>query len=277
MSIAGGVENALKDAAKVKCGAVQVFTKNSNRWKGKPISAPSAEEFSRRAREFRPEFLISHTSYLINLASPGSEGRKKSIDAMIDELERAERLGLKGAVLHPGSHMGEGEEKGIGRIVRSLDAVHRATKGFSALTLLETTAGQGTNLGYRFEHLAAIIDGVKNPERVGVCLDTCHVFAAGYPIHERKGFLAVFREFDAVIGLEKLFAIHVNDSMKPFGSRRDRHEHIGKGEMGLEPFRLLVNDLRFRKIPMILETKKSKDLHEDVENLAVLRSLRKKK
>ena len=201
----------------------------------------------------------------------------KSIPGMVDELERAELLSLAGVVLHPGSHVGEGEEKGIAQIVKSLNAVLKSTMGFRTLVLLETTAGQGTNLGYRFEHLADIINGVREPERIGVCLDTCHVFAAGYPVHERKGFLKTVREFDSIIGLPRLRAIHLNDSKKPFDSRRDRHEHIGEGEMGLEPFRFFVNEKRFRKIPMVLETPKSPDLHEDIRNLSVLRGLRKAK
>ncbi len=277
MSIAGGVQHALEDGNRADCRAVQLFTKNNNRWDGKPISPDDAAAFRTLAREYKPEFLISHTSYLINLASPGGNTLQKSIPGMIDELERAELLGLAGVVIHPGSHVGEGEEKGIAQIIRSLNEVIKSTKGVKTLVLLETTAGQGTNLGYRFEQLAAIIGGVKEPERIAVCLDTCHVFAAGYPIHERKGFLKTFREFDSIVGLDKLRAIHLNDSKKPFASRRDRHEHIGEGEMGLDPFRFLMNDRRFRKIPMVLETPKSADLHEDIQNLKVLRGLRKKK
>lgn len=277
MSIAGGVDTALERGAGIGCHAVQLFTKNNNRWTGKAISPDEAERFRERAKGFRHAFLISHTAYLINLASPGGDVRKKSRDAFRDELERAELLGLAGVVIHPGSHVGEGEEKGIASIVEALDEAHRSTTGFRTLTLLETTAGQGSNLGYRFEQLAAIRDGVRAPERIGVCLDTCHVFAAGYPIQERKGFLKTFREFDEIVGLDRLKAIHVNDSMKPFGSRRDRHEQIGKGEIGEDAFSFLVNDRRFRKIPLILETPKSDDLHEDVENLALLRGLRKKR
>lgn len=277
MSIAGGVDTALERAKSVDCRAVQLFTKNNNRWVGKAISPAEAARFHELAKEFRPGFLISHTAYLINLASPGGDVRRKSLDAMRDELERAELLGLAGVVLHPGSHVGQGEEEGIGKIVEALDRVHGETEGFRTFTLLETTAGQGSNLGYRFEQLAAIREGVKAPERIGVCLDSCHVFAAGYPVHERRGFLKTFRDFDRVLGLETLKAIHLNDSMKPMGSRRDRHEHIGKGEIGLEAFSHFVNDRRFRKLPLILETPKSEDLHEDAENLGVLRSLRKAK
>jgi len=275
MSIAGGVHTALERGKSIGCRAVQLFTKNNNRWVGKKIPSSDAERFRELAREFHPEYLLSHVAYLINLGSPGGDVRKKSLAAFRDELERAELLGLAGAVFHPGSHLGDGEEEGIDRIARALDQVFRQTKGFRTLALLETTAGQGSNIGHRFEHLAAIIDRVKEPERLGVCLDTCHVFAAGYPVHERKGFLKTLREFDRVVGLSRLRAIHLNDSVKAFGSRRDRHAHIGEGEIGLEGFRHFVNDRRLKRLPMVLETPKSEDMHEDVKNLEVLRSLRK--
>jgi len=277
MSIAGGVSKALERGASIDCHAVQLFTKNNNRWVGPPIPNEEADRFRSLAEGFKPSFLISHVAYLINLASPGGDVRKKSIAAFRDELERAEQLGLAGIVFHPGSHVGQGEEKGIAQIVKGLDRVFRETAGFRTVALLETTAGQGSNLGHRFEQLAAIRERVKEPERTGVCLDTCHIFAAGYPIHERKGFLATMLEFDRVIGLDHLKAIHLNDSLKPFGSRRDRHAHIGEGEIGADGFSFFVNDRRLRKIPMVLETPKSEDLHEDVENLKVLRSLRKKR
>ena len=277
MSIAGGVDRALERGKGIGCRAVQLFTKNNNRWAGKAIGPEEAERFRALAGEFRPGFLVSHTAYLINLGSPKEEVLAKSLAAMVDELERAETLGLAGAVLHPGSHLGEGEEWGLDRIAASLDEVHEKTAGFRTRTLLENTAGQGTNLGYRFEQIAAILDRVRAPERIGVCFDTCHAFAAGYPIRERKGYLQTFRDFDRIIGLERLQAIHLNDSKGPLGGRKDRHAHIGEGEIGREGFAHFVNERRFRKIPMILETPKSEDLHEDVENLRVLRSLRKKK
>ena len=276
MSIAGGVARALERGKGIDCRAVQLFTKNNNRWIGKTITPDEAERFRDLAKDFDPRFLISHVAYLINLASPGGDVLKKSVPAFRDELERAELLGLAGVVFHPGSHVGEGEEKGIDGIARSLDEVFRETKGFRTLALMETTAGQGSNLGYTFEQLAAIRERVNAPERLGVCLDTCHVFAAGYPVHLRKGFLKTVRDFDRVLGLDSLKAVHLNDSKKPFGSKRDRHEHIGKGEIGADCFSFFVNDRRFRKIPLILETPKSEDLHEDLENLKVLRELRKK-
>ncbi|MBN1824846.1 MAG: deoxyribonuclease IV [Candidatus Eisenbacteria bacterium] len=277
MSIAGGVELALERGLSIGCRAVQLFTKNNNRWSGPPIAPEEAERFRVLAREFPPGFLVSHTAYLINLGSPKEEVLEKSLAAMRDELERAETLGLAGVVLHPGSHLGEGEEWGLKRIAASLDLVHGETAGFRTLTLLENTAGQGSNLGYRFEQLAAIMGRVRRPERIGVCFDTCHAFAAGYPIRERKGYLQTFRDFDRIVGLDRLRAIHLNDSVGPLGGRKDRHAPIGEGEIGREGFAHFVNERRFRKIPMILETPKSEDLHEDVENLRVLRSLRKKK
>ncbi|MFH1680958.1 MAG: deoxyribonuclease IV [Candidatus Eisenbacteria bacterium] len=275
MSIAGGVDKALERGLSIGCRAVQLFTKNNNRWAGKAIGFEEAARFREAARAFRPEFLISHVAYLINLASPGGEVKRKSLAAFRDEMERAELLGLAGVVFHPGSHLGAGEEKGIGRIARALDRVFRETRGFRVLALLETTAGQGTSIGYRFEQLDSIRARVREPERLGVCLDTCHVFAAGYPIHERRGFLDTMRAFDRILGLESLRAVHLNDSAKPLGGRRDRHAHIGEGEIGLDGFRFFVNDRRLRRVPMVLETPKSEDLHEDVQNLRVLRSLRR--
>jgi deoxyribonuclease-4 len=199
--------------------------------------------------------------------------RKKSQEGFEDELQRCERFGIKALVVHPGAHVGAGEDEGIRCIADSLNVVHERTRGFRTLSALESTAGQGTTLGYRFEHLRRIIDLVNQKERVVVCIDTCHLFAAGYPVHTQEGWDATIREFDQIIGLDRLVAVHVNDSMKPFGSRRDRHEHIGKGVMGLEGFRALMNDARLANIPKILETDKSEDLHEDVENMKMLRDL----
>lgn len=275
MSIAGGVETALKRGISIGCNAVQLFTKNNNRWTGKPIGGPEAERFHTLAGEFAPGFLVSHAAYLINLCSPKTDVLEKSIPAFRDELERAELLDLVGVVFHPGSHLGEGEEWGIDRIAQSLDQVHSETRGLRALSILENTAGQGSNLGYTLEQLAAIRERVANPERIGVCFDTCHAFTAGYPIHTRKGYLETVRRLDKILGLACLKVIHLNDSKKEFGSRRDRHEHIGQGEIGEDAFGFFVNERRFRKIPMILETPKSEDMHEDVTNLKLLRSFRK--
>ncbi len=273
MSVAGGVSKALDRGESIGCDTIQIFTRNNNRWTSKPLDPKEIERFHQRVQETGIWPVFSHAAYLINLASPKEELWKKSIDAFIDELQRAEALHLLGVVLHPGSHMGEGEEAGIKRIAQALDLCHEATPGYQTLTLLEITAGTGDHLGYRFEQLAAIRDRVKHPERVAFCFDTCHAFAAGYDIRTREGYEAVMEEFDRILGLERLKAFHFNDSKHPLGSRKDRHEHIGKGYIGLDGFRWIVNDPRFEDVPMVLETPKSKDMHEDVENLRVLRSL----
>ncbi len=273
MSVAGGVSKSLDRGASIGCDTIQIFTRNNNRWASKPLAPKEIERFHQRVKETGIWPVFSHAAYLINLASPQDELWEKSINAFIDELERAEALNLLGVVLHPGSHMGEGEEVGIRRIAAALDRCHDATAGFRTLTLLEITAGTGAHLGYRFEQLAAIRDQVKAPERIGFCFDTCHAFAAGYDFRTRSGYEAMMEEFDQVLGLEHLRAFHFNDSKHPLGSRKDRHEHIGKGYIGLDGFRWIVNDVRFQQVPMVLETPKSPDMHEDVENLAVLRGL----
>jgi deoxyribonuclease-4 len=240
-------------------------------------SSPRTDEDLRLFNEAKAEtgisIVIGHTSYLINLAAPDPLTYDKSLKSMRIELERAEALGLPHLVLHPGSHKGEGEQAGLKKIAKSLDAVHKALPGLEVKTALEITAGQGTGLGFRFEQIARIMDTVKAPERLSVCFDTCHAFAAGYDIRTKKAYMATVREFDRVIGLKNLGVIHLNDAKKELASRIDRHEHIGKGHIGLDGFRWLLNDKRMRNIPMSLETHKGKDLKEDVENLAALRSL----
>ncbi len=273
MSVAGGVSKALERGQSIGCDTIQIFTRNNNRWASKPIPPEEIERFHEQVKSTGIWPVFSHAAYLINLASPKEDLWEKSIEAFIDELVRAEKLNLLGVVLHPGSHMGEGEEVGIARIAAALDRCHEATEGFKTLTLLEVTAGTGDHLGYRFEQLAEIRARVKHPERVAFCFDTCHAFAAGYDFRTREGYEAVMEEFDRVLGLERLKAFHFNDSKHPLGSRKDRHEHIGHGHIGLDGFRWIVNDPRFQQVPMVLETPKSKDMHEDVENLRVLRSL----
>jgi len=273
VSTAGGVSKAFQRAEDVGCDTMQIFTRNNNRWNTKPLDPKEIERWLARWQQSPVRPVVSHASYLINLASSDDALWEKSIDAFVDELERAEVLGLLGVVLHPGSPKEEGEAYGIERIARALDICHRRTAGFKTLTLLETTAGTGKHLGYRFEQLAAMRAAVADPARVAICFDTCHVFAAGYEIRTPEGYAETMEAFDRAIGLDLLKCFHFNDSKFDLGARKDRHEHIGKGFIGLDGFRNIINDPRFEHVPMILETPKSKDMHEDVENLAVLRSL----
>ncbi|MSR54114.1 MAG: deoxyribonuclease IV [Gemmataceae bacterium] len=275
MSIAGGACRALEAATLLGMETVQLFTKNNNQWAGKPFSPDEPAEFRRLLRKSKLKFATSHTSYLINLASPDPVLWRKSVEAFVNEMNRAEVLGLTYLVTHPGAHVGAGEETGLANVVRALDEIHERCPDYRLKVLLELTAGQGSCLGHRFEHLAIIINHIREKKRLGVCLDTCHVFAAGYPLSTEAEYQATFNEFDRVIGLKRLKLFHLNDSKKPFGSRVDRHEHLGKGFLGIEPFRMLVNDPHFQKSPMILETAKEDEdgIQMDPVNLAVLRGL----
>lgn len=279
MSIAGGYYRAVEIARACGCDCVQLFTKNNNQWQGKELSDEDARRFQQALVELGISHPISHDSYLINLAAPDDTLWHKSIDAFVIELQRAERLGIAYVVAHPGAYTTTSAEAGLARIIAALDEVHRRTPRLKAQCLLETTAGQGTNLGWRFEHLAEILNGVRHSQRLGVCLDTCHVFAAGYSLAPAKDYRATFREFDRLIGLERIRAFHLNDSKREQGSRVDRHEHIGQGHLGLEPFALLMNDRRFRDVPMYLETPKGlrDGVELDVINLTTLRGLVGKK
>ena len=274
MSVAGGLHNALLDAQRHGCQAVQLFSKNASQWNAPPLSDEQTSLFRRTLKETGLRNPIVHDSYLINLASPDDAMRRKSIEAFVVEMQRAEQIGARYLVMHPGAHLGTGEDAGLQRVAQALDEVHVRCEGFGVMVLLETTAGQGTTLGHRFEHLARIFELAGHPERLGVCLDTCHVFAAGYDLAPKEKYQATFRDFGRIIGLSRLKAFHLNDSLKPHGSRVDRHAHIGLGCLGLEPFRLLVNDPRFRNKPMVLETAKTEgDTEMDPVNLAVLRGL----
>jgi deoxyribonuclease IV len=273
MSVAGGCSKAFDRAEKAGCDSLQIFTKNSNQWRAKPLTDDEVERWKQREEETSIWPVVAHDSYLINLASPADELWEKSIEAFRIELERCQQLGVRYLVTHPGSHTGSGEEAGLARVAEAINRIYDESPDLDVMTLLETTAGQGTNLGYEFEHLAAITQQVEAKERVGYCLDTCHVFAAGYDIRTPETYDRTMCEFDDVLGLDRLFAFHFNDSKQGLGSRRDRHEHIGDGEIGLDGFRNFVNDPRFKDNPALLETKKSEDLHEDIENLARLRSL----
>jgi deoxyribonuclease-4 len=274
MSIAGGCQNALLAARAHGCEAVQLFTKNSNQWAARELSDDEVRLFRRTRRAAGVRVTVAHDSYLINLATPNGELFRKSVEALVVEMTRAERLGLRYLVAHPGSHAGTDEATRLANVARALDEVHRRCAGFRVRLLLETTAGQGRSLGHRFEHLAHVLGAVAEPRRLGVCFDTCHVFAAGYPLAPEADYEETMAAFDRVIGLKRLRVFHVNDSKKPLGSRVDRHAHIGRGCLGLEPFRLLVNDPRFRDRPMILETPKEEGGRDmDAINLGVLRGL----
>jgi deoxyribonuclease IV len=273
MSIAGGVDKALLQGRKVDCAAIQIFTKSSRQWASSPYTKEEIEAFAQNRKETGIKTVIAHDSYLLNLGSPDNVLRKKSILAFIDEIERCETLCILNLVAHPGAHVGAGEEEGIRTIARSLDEVHKACPGYKVQVTLEITAGQGSCLGYRFEQISRIFDATSENDRLRVCFDTEHAFAAGYDIRTKEGYERTFTEFDETLGLDRLAAFHLNDSKKELNSRVDRHEHIGKGCIGLEGFRLLLNDSRFWGLPMCLETPKGPDLAEDRENLTRLRSL----
>ncbi len=278
-SIAGGLDKAIHRATAVGCDCVQLFTKNNNQWQAKSITPQQANEFRQALRESGLSHPVAHDSYLINLASPDRDLWKKSIDAFVQECQRADLLGLPYVITHPGAYTTSSLAHGIARIVQALNEVHAQTRGGKTECLLETTAGQGTSIGWRFEHLAEILNRVKEPERLGVCVDTCHVFAAGYPFGSEKDYEETLNALEATVGLRWVKAVHLNDSKKECGSRVDRHAHIGQGQIGLEPFRLLVNDPRFARVPMYLETPKGMEdgVDLDVRNLGVLRGLVRKR
>ncbi len=277
MSTSGGFWRALERGHSVRCDCVQIFVKNNMQWYGKAPSAADVELFKAKQREFGIESVFGHAGYLINLGGPASPNRDHSIRSLIQEIEFAGALGVPFLVLHPGAHLGAGEAEGIRRIVAGLDEVFRATKSSPVRIALENTAGQGSCLGNELRHLAAIFDGVGSPRRLGVCIDTAHLFAAGYDIRTAKGWNAAMAELDDLVGLDQVLAFHLNDSKTPLGSRVDRHADIGKGKIGPEGFRAVVRAARFRNHPGSLETPKSKDLHEDVRNLAALRRLAARK
>lgn len=273
ISTAGGVHTAFARGTRIGCTTMQVFVKNNNSWSGKALTEEDVAKYKTEEAKTTIAPVVAHAAYLINLCATNADTLKRSRNALADELKRCEAFGIRALIFHPGAHVGAGEEEGIKRIAESLNLVHEKTHGFRVLSALECTAGQGSAIGYRFEHLRAILDLVDAKERMAVCLDTCHVFAAGYPIGTEEGWNAVIGEFDQIVGLNRLVAIHTNDSKRECGSRTDRHEHIGKGMIGLTAFRLLMNDPRLVRVPKILETEKSEDMHEDIENMNVLKSL----
>ena len=273
MSIGGGVHRAIERACSIQCRAMQIFVKNNMQWFARPFTRDEIRAFLEHADRQQLAAVFAHANYLINLAATNPQFHANSLRALSEELVRADQLTLPFIVLHPGAHLGAGEEAGLEKIVRSIDQVFAAVPKVKTRIALETTAGQGSSLGHKFEHLAAIIALVREPERLCVCLDTAHVFAAGFDLTTEAGTRKMFRQFDDVIGMERLVALHLNDSKTACGSRVDRHEHIGKGRIGLHAFRVIMRDRRFRKIPKVLETPKGKELREDVINLRTLRQL----
>ena len=274
LSIAGGLFHAAEDAAAMEMQTVQIFTQSPSQWTGKPLLPDQITAFRAAVKKAKLKFPTAHDSYLINLAAPNQSLFRKSIDAFADEIARAESLGLSYLVMHPGAHVGSGEDAGLNRVVAGLNDAHQRHPDAAVKVLVEITAGQGSCLGYRLEHIAKILDEVDSPERLGVCFDTCHAFAAGYDLSSEAGYDETFAVFDRLIGLKQLKLFHVNDSAKPLNSRVDRHAGIGLGHIGEAPFRRLVNDSRFRKIPMILETPKeaADGTKMDPINLGKLRS-----
>jgi len=273
MSIAGEVGEAFNRGKQVGCECIQIFTKSSRQWASKAYSNEEIETFKRNRIESGIKTVIAHDSYLVNLGAPDEAMRLKSIKGLIDELHRCEALGVPTLVAHPGAHVGSGIENGIRTIAKSIDKAHAACKGFKVNIALEITAGQGSTLGHTFEQMAQIFDAVVENERLRLCFDTEHAFAAGYDLRTPEGYENTFGELDKHVGLKRLAAFHLNDSIKDFHSRVDRHQHIGKGFIGLDAFRRLLNDQRFFGLPMCLETPKGPEMKEDVENLATLRSL----
>jgi len=269
MSIAGGPSKALERGRSIGCTAIQIFVKNNMQWFAKPFPEPDLEAYQTFPN--RPEVIFGHAGYLINPGAKNPAFVEKSIRALEDELRRADQLGLPFLVLHPGAHMGDGEEAGLSRVVATLDAVFASTPTATCKIALEITAGQGSCLGHKFEHLATIIERSKSPERLLACLDTAHLFEAGLDISSEKGFWQMMKNFDRLIGRQRLAAWHLNDSKTGLGSRVDRHEHIGKGKIGLAPFIEIMRSAEFRRIPKVLETPKREDLKEDVENMKLLR------
>lgn len=275
LSIAGGMHKAVAEATRLGMGCVQVFTKNQQQWKVPPLADDAILKWREACAGAKFEQTVSHDSYLINLASPDAALWDKSIDLFVEELSRCLKLSIPYLVTHPGAHMGAGEDAGLSRVAAALDKVHAQVKDRSTVTCLEITAGQGSSLGYRLEHLATIIDRVKHPERLAVCFDTAHLFAAGYDFRGRK-YQVFMKQVEATVGLDRVKVWHLNDSKKDFGSRVDRHEHIGHGKIGVEGFRPIVRDKRWKNLPKILETPKLK--HEDgrdwdTVNIETLRGL----
>ena len=274
-SIAGGLDKLVIRGRKLGCRTIQIFTKNSNQWKERYLDKEEIDLFKEARERSDVEPVIAHGSYLINLASPDDEIYDKSINAVLNEMERCEKLGIECLVLHPGSHRGSGEEEGIDRVVQAIDRIHRERSRYRVRITLETTAGQGATLGYKLEQIAQMMEGVRDNSRLALCLDTCHVFTAGYEMRDEKSYERLFNDVETLIGMEHLKVLHLNDSKRDCGSRIDRHEDVGKGLIGLEPFRWIMQDERLRDIPKILETPgigTDKNREKGRYNLQLLRS-----
>jgi len=277
MSIEGGLHKAFERISLVEGQSLQIFSKNQRQWRVPELNPSEIEEFIEAWKQWGKGPVAIHNSYLINLANPDEKKANKAVGAFAEEIRRSDQLTIPYLIMHPGSHVGSGIEKGLLQLTANIDlAFAQAGSTTSVMVLLETTAGQGTGLGANFEELAHVINNSAYNKRIGVCFDTCHAFAAGYDISSEAGYEKTFAAFDKIVGLERLKFFHLNDSKKGMGSKVDRHEHIGKGEIGLEGFRLLMNDPRYAEHPMVLETPKEKNLKEDIENLKVLRSLLEK-
>lgn len=271
-SVAGGLHKAFERIESVGGESLQIFTRNQRQWKPKPLSQDEITSFKETNEKFSDMPVASHGSYLINLATAKEELLEKSVNALVLELERCSLLGVPYVVLHPGSHGGDGVEAGLERFVAGMDSALKA--GYDdVMLLIETTAGQGTGLGSSFEEISYIREHSGFTDKIGVCVDTCHIFAAGYDLRSKEAYEKTIEAMDSIIGIENIKFFHLNDSKKELGCRVDRHEHIGKGAIGLEGFRNLVNDPRFSRMPMTLETPKGDDLAEDRENIEVLRGL----
>ncbi len=273
MSTAGGADKALERGQSIGCETIQIFVTSPSQWKTKVLKQPEIDRFIAAQSETGIAPVIAHSRYLINLGSPDDEVWRKSVEAFGEELLLCQQLQVPAIVIHPGAHIESGEETGLRRIASALDELRQRSDQPAARVLLETTAGQGSVLGYSFEQLAQIIDLVQDASWLGICFDTCHAFAAGYELRTREGYEGTWEQFDRVLGVEKLEFIHLNDTKGCLGCHLDRHEQIGQGELGLEPFRFLLNDPRFQDLPMALETPKGPDMAEDVENLRILRGL----
>ena len=275
MSIAGGLHLALTRGRDVGCSVVQIFLKNQRQWTARPYTDSEVREFRAAWKATGVRVVFAHANYLINLATPVAAEWRRAVDVFHDELERAEALGLPFVVIHPGSHRAAGLDEGIRRVARAIDVLHDRMRGERVRIVLENTAGGGATIGRSFEELAAVVDAVREPDRVGVCLDTCHLFAAGYDIRTPDGYETTIGRCRRLLGLRRVRAFHLNDAKQPPGSGLDRHEKIGRGHLGVEPFRRLMNDRRFARVPMALETPKDPEPRADREALALLRKLRR--